>query len=54
MLGLVAVIVDGVSIGAYRALPKIGEGSMGAVYVAEHMLLGRSTAIEGRRRARRL
>jgi serine/threonine protein kinase len=33
-------------VGQYRLTRKIGEGGMGAVYVGEHMLLGRPAAIK--------
>jgi serine/threonine-protein kinase len=34
------------TIGAYKVLRKIGKGGMGAVYLAEHTLLGRKAAIK--------
>src|SRR5262249_3706534 len=33
-------------VGSYRIIRKIGEGGMGAVYVAEHTLIGRQAAIK--------
>ena len=38
--------MEGTVIGTYRVLRKLGEGGMGAVYLAEHSLLGRQAAIK--------
>ena len=37
---------EGAQIGQYRVLRKIGEGGMGAVFLAEHTLIGRRAAIK--------
>ncbi|HEY5951519.1 MAG TPA: serine/threonine-protein kinase, partial [Kofleriaceae bacterium] len=37
---------EGASIGQYRVVRKIGEGGMGAVFLAEHTLIGRRAAIK--------
>jgi eukaryotic-like serine/threonine-protein kinase len=39
-------VFEGTSIGQYRVLHKIGEGGMGAVFLAEHALIGRRAAIK--------
>jgi serine/threonine-protein kinase len=39
-------VFEGASIGQYRVLRKIGEGGMGAVFLAEHTLIGRRAAIK--------
>jgi eukaryotic-like serine/threonine-protein kinase len=38
--------MDGTTIGPYRVVRKIGAGGMGAVYLAEHTLVGRKAAIK--------
>ena len=40
------MIAAGQSIGNYRILGKIGTGGMGAVYVAEHPLIGKKVALK--------
>jgi tRNA A-37 threonylcarbamoyl transferase component Bud32 len=40
------VIAAGQSIGNYRILSKIGTGGMGAVYLAEHPLIGKKVALK--------
>src|SRR3954468_22759909 len=36
----------GETFGSYRVTDKIGEGGMGAVYLAEHTLIGRKVAVK--------
>jgi serine/threonine-protein kinase len=40
------LIAAGTSIGNYRILSKIGTGGMGAVYLAEHPLIGKKVALK--------
>jgi serine/threonine-protein kinase len=39
-------VFEGAQIGGYRVLRQIGEGGMGAVWMAEHAMLGRRAAIK--------
>ena len=39
-------VIEGSTIGQYRVVRKIGEGGMGAVYEAQHSLIGRRAAIK--------
>ncbi|HET9623812.1 MAG TPA: serine/threonine-protein kinase [Kofleriaceae bacterium] len=39
-------MVPGTQVGVYRLLQQIGEGGMGAVWMAEHTMLGRRAAIK--------
>src|SRR5512138_2840721 len=39
-------MVPGTQVGAYRLVHQIGEGGMGAVWLAEHTMLGRRAAIK--------
>ncbi|MCE9572323.1 MAG: serine/threonine protein kinase [Deltaproteobacteria bacterium] len=39
-------MLEGAQIGQYRVLRKIGEGGMGAVFLAQHVLIGRRAAIK--------
>jgi serine/threonine-protein kinase len=44
--GCCGPVLEGVQIGGYRVIRQIGEGGMGAVWVAEHAMLGRRAAIK--------
>ena len=39
-------MLEGIQIGQYKVIRKIGEGGMGAVYEAQHSLIGRRAAIK--------
>src|SRR5512147_583315 len=39
-------VFEGAPIGGYRVLRQIGEGGMGAVWLAEHAMLGRRAALK--------
>lgn len=41
-----SVILTGTTLGSYRLLNELGRGGMGAVYYAEHMVIGRRVAIK--------
>src|SRR5690349_8779316 len=41
-----SVLSEGQAIGNYRILNKIGTGGMGAVYLAEHPLIGKKVALK--------
>jgi hypothetical protein len=46
LTGATSTLSEGAAVGNYRVQAKIGEGGMGAVYVATHPLLGRKAAIK--------
>ncbi len=38
--------MEGQTLGSYRVLKKLGEGGMGAVYLAEHPIIGKKAAVK--------
>src|SRR5471032_1970500 len=46
MTGAATTLATDTEIGNYRVIRKLGEGGMGAVYLAEHTLLRRKAAIK--------
>src|SRR5688500_17228151 len=40
------IALIGATIGNYRVVSKLGEGGMGAVYLAEHPLIGKKVALK--------
>jgi serine/threonine-protein kinase len=43
---MIRAVGPGTQVGSYRLLEQIGEGGMGAVWLAEHVMLGRRAAIK--------
>src|SRR5262249_30140278 len=41
-----AMVELGETVGNYRVVAKLGEGGMGAVYLAEHPIIGRKAALK--------